>query len=294
MAQPDLAVITNIGAEHLEFLDDLMGVRRENATVIAGLNPKGLLVVNGDDAELLDAVSQYPGKRVTFGFKETNDLFATDIECSEKGVRFNLNGSRQSIFVPMLGRHTAANALAAIAIARRLGVSEESIGESLAQATGPEWRLQLKTFGNLSVLNDAYNANPSSMRAALETVRDLPVTGRRMAILGDMRELGPAADRYHREVGEFAATCNLELLYCVGPHAAFIADAAEAAGMNKSRVVHFASAADCAEIAPRWLRNGDLVLLKASRGIRLETVANAIEKTFSEQVGMESIRKIAS
>src|SRR5438552_11353710 len=158
MAQPDVAVITNVGAEHLEFLGDLMGVRRENATVISGLNPKGLLVVNGDDAELLDAVSTYPGKIVTFGFKETNDLWPADIACDEKGVRYRLNGSRQEVFVPMLGRHTACNSLAAIAVARRMGVSDELIYEDLATATGPEWRLQLQKVGKISVLNDAYNA----------------------------------------------------------------------------------------------------------------------------------------
>jgi len=294
MAEPDIAVITNVGAEHLEFLGDLMGVRRENATVVAGLNPKGLLVVNGDDAELLDAVSTYPGKRVTFGFKETNDLWPADIHCSEQGIRYRLNGSRQEVFVPMLGRHTACNSLAAIAVARRMGVSDKLIYESLAEATGPEWRLQLQHVGKICVLNDAYNANPNSMRAALETVRDLQVKGRRLAILGDMKELGEAADRYHREIGAFAATCKFDSLYCVGPKSALIADAAEAAGMDKRKVVHFTSAADCAQIAPRWLRRGDMVLLKASRGVRLETVAAAIVEAFGGETKHAATRKIAS
>jgi UDP-N-acetylmuramoyl-tripeptide--D-alanyl-D-alanine ligase len=263
--------------------------------VIAGLNPKGLLVVNGDDAELLDAVSGYPGKRVTFGFKETNDLWPADIQCNDRGVKYRLNGSRQEVFVPMLGRHTAANSLVAIAVARRMGVSDKLIYECLAEATGPEWRLQLQKVGKISVLNDAYNANPNSMRAALETVRDLEVKGRRLAILGDMRELGHAADRYHREIGQFAADCHLDLLYCVGPKSELMADAAEAAGMDKRKVVHFASAAECAQIAPRWLRKGDLVLLKASRGIRLETVASAIVEKFSEEGRpSSSVRRAAS
>jgi UDP-N-acetylmuramoyl-tripeptide--D-alanyl-D-alanine ligase len=294
MAQPDIAVITNVGAEHLEFLDDLMGVRRENATIISGLNPKGLLVINGDDPELLEAVTAYPGKRVTFGFNTTNDLFAGDVECTDHGVTFKLNGGRQSVFVPMLGRHSASNALAAIAVARRMGVDEQLIYESLSEATGPEWRLQLQKVGNVAVLNDAYNANPNSMRAALETVRDLPVTGRRLAILGDMRELGQSSERYHREIGQFAATCKLDSLYCVGPQATLIADAAESAGMDKSCVVHFADAGACANIAPRWLNDGDLVLLKASRAIRLETVANAIKERFTSEAGTTTMRMAAS
>jgi UDP-N-acetylmuramoyl-tripeptide--D-alanyl-D-alanine ligase len=276
MAQPDIAVITNCGAEHLEFLDDLAGVRRENASLIAGLNPKGLLVVNGDDPDLLAAVARYPGKRLTFGFNPTNDLFAADVQCTAQGVSFQLNNSRRTIFVPMLGRHTAANALAAIAVARSMGVAEDLIYETLSHATGPDWRLQLQKVGNFSVLNDAYNANPNSMRAALETVRDLQTPGRRIAVLGDMRELGESSDQYHREIGQFAAECRFDVLYCVGPKSKLIAESAAAAGMKKPKITHFKSAADCAAVIRRRLRRSDLVLLKASRSIRLETVATAI------------------
>ena len=287
MAQPDIAVITNCGAEHLEFLGDLAGVRRENAALIAGLNPKGLLIVNGDDPELLAAVSHYPGKRLTFGFNPTNDLFATNVQCDKTGVTFRLNNSRRLITIPMLGRHTAANTLAAIAVARSMGVAEDLIYETLSQTTGPDWRLQLQKVGNISVLNDAYNANPNSMRAALETVRDLQTEGRRIAILGDMRELGDSSDAYHREIGQFAAECKFDVLYCVGPKAKLIAESAAAAGMKKPKITHFKTAADCAATIRRRLRNSDLILLKASRSIRLETVATAIATP-------PSTRKLAS
>src|SRR2546423_421808 len=168
MAQPDIAVITNCGAEHLEFLGDLMGVRRENASIVAGLNPKGALVVNGDDPELVSAVSTYPGKKITFGFNADNQIFASDIRCTNSGVWFCLNNSRREVFVPMLGRHNACNALAAIAVARRTGVDEEQIIESLATARGPEMRLQRLDVQGMTLINDAYNANPNSMKAALE------------------------------------------------------------------------------------------------------------------------------
>lgn len=141
---PDIAVITNTSAEHLEGLGTLMGVRRENASIIEGLSPSGLLVVNGDDEALLAAVNEYQGKRLTFGFRETNDLFATDVQCSQKGVTFRLNNSRREVYIPLLGRHTACNALAAIAVARRLGVPEEAIFEGLSTAKGPDMRLQLQ------------------------------------------------------------------------------------------------------------------------------------------------------
>src|SRR5688572_2841613 len=110
MARPDVAVITNCGAEHLEGLGDLAGVRKENASIIMGLDLKGLLVVNGDDPDLVAAVSDFPGQKLTFGFNKTNDLFAADVRCDESGVRFVLNGRKgQEVFVPLLGRHTASN-----------------------------------------------------------------------------------------------------------------------------------------------------------------------------------------
>jgi UDP-N-acetylmuramoyl-tripeptide--D-alanyl-D-alanine ligase len=172
-----------------------------------------------------------------------------------------------------------------------MGVAEETVYESLTRATGPDWRLQLQKSGNVSILNDAYNANPNSMRAALETVRDLQTTGRRLAILGDMRELGESTDRYHQEIGEFAATCNLDGLYCVGPKSAIIAAAARAAGMIASKVLYFPDAASCAAATPQKLRSGDLILLKASRSVRLENVALAIQSRPTPKSKTRPIRK---
>jgi UDP-N-acetylmuramoyl-tripeptide--D-alanyl-D-alanine ligase len=282
MAQPDIAVVTNCGAEHLEFLGDLMGVRRENATIINGLSPGGALIINGDDPQLREAVSAYPGKIITFGFNEKgNDLFAHDVRCDEEGTKFVLNNSRTEIFVPMLGRHTACNALAAIAVARRLGVSEEMIVDGLSHCQGPEMRLQpYHLASDMTMINDAYNANPNSMRAALETIAALKVDppGRRIAVLGDMRELGASSERYHRELGEFAATCGLDVLACVGEGGEVIAHAAEQAKMPLGAVCRFKDADAAANEVPTWLRAGDLVLLKASRSVRLERVAEAITK----------------
>ena len=122
------------------------------------------------------------------------------MRCDETGVRFKLNGRREA-FVPLLGAHTACNALAAVAVGRRLGLSKKTALAGLAGASGPEMRLQLQRFGPVTVLNDAYNANPSSMRAALETLATLATAGRRVAVLGDMLELGPSSEQFHRELG---------------------------------------------------------------------------------------------
>jgi UDP-N-acetylmuramoyl-tripeptide--D-alanyl-D-alanine ligase len=277
MALPDIAVITNVGAEHLEGLDDLMGVRRENATIISGLNPRGGLVINGDDPQLLEAVGGYAGPKVTFGFGENNDLFATDISWDHTGTRFCLNGSaRRIVRVPMIGKHTAANALAALAVARRMGVSEDQAIVDLAEARGPDMRMQRQEVGAMTVINDAYNANPSSMKAGLETVAGLPAPGRRVAILGDMRELGNSTERYHRELGAFAASCKFDLLICVGASATWYVDGARHGGMDAGKIHHYPDAHTLATEICQHLRPDDLVFLKASRSVRLEEVATTI------------------
>jgi UDP-N-acetylmuramoyl-tripeptide--D-alanyl-D-alanine ligase len=282
MATPDIAVITNCGLEHLAGLGDLAGVRIENASITEGMNERGLLVVNGDDDELLAAVASYRGRRITFGHKPSNDLFATDVQCALDGVRFRLNKSRLIVFVPLLGKHTAVNALAAIAIARRMGVAEEAVVAGLATATGPEMRLQRMDAGGVTIINDAYNANPNSMRAALETLSALTPKTRRVAVLGDMLELGETSEQCHREIGELAGSCGLGVLACVGENAKHIARAA--AGplkMSADCVMRYPDAQAAAADVPKWLNDGDLVLLKGSRGIHLELVARAIERRVS-------------
>jgi UDP-N-acetylmuramoyl-tripeptide--D-alanyl-D-alanine ligase len=275
MAAPDIAVITNCGAEHLEGLGDLAGVRLENASITEGMNEKGLLVINGDDPELLAVASGYRGRRITFGLNPSNDLFASDIECGLEGVKFRLNKSRLIISIPQLGKHTAVNALAAIAIARRLGVAEEAVVAALASAGGPDMRLQPIQAGQITIINDAYNANPNSMRAALETLASLAPRNRRVAVLGDMLELGNASEEYHREIGRVAGNLGLHVLACVGPAAQHIA---RASAMSADRVFSYTDAQAAAEDVPNWLTSGDLVLLKGSRSVRLELVAKAIEQ----------------
>jgi UDP-N-acetylmuramoyl-tripeptide--D-alanyl-D-alanine ligase len=271
IAQPDVAVITNIGAEHLEFLGDLQGVTAENAQIISGLRPDGLLIINGDSPYLSAAVASYPGRIITFGTGPQNELRATEISCDTEGVNFQLDDRKYSI--PLIGRHTAVNALAAIAVARYMGVPEANIAQGLATATGPEMRLELQAAGSIRILNDAYNANPHSMQAALETLRDMKAPGRKIAILGDMRELGVTADRYHREIGQFARACNFDLLVCVGEKAGLIA---EAAAGGSATISHFASAIDCSHHIAQIVQAEDMVLLKASRTMKLELIGKAI------------------
>jgi UDP-N-acetylmuramoyl-tripeptide--D-alanyl-D-alanine ligase len=194
-------------------------------------------------------------------------------------VRFLLNGRRgHEVFVPLLGRHTATNALAAIAVARKLRLSEEAIIDSLSRAAGPGMRLELSSVNGLTLLNDAYNANPTSTRAAIETLAALPARGRRVAVLGDMLELGSRSDEYHMETGQLAAGSKLDLLICVGKKAKLIATSAKKAGMEAPRIVTYPNALSAARGILRRIRTSDTVLLKGSRAIGLEAIAKAIEE----------------
>ena len=280
MAEPDVAVVTNIGAEHLEFFGDEEGVARENAQVTAGMPLRGTVYVNEDDGWLLNSDRE----EITFGLTGNADVQAGDVACGADGVGFTAvwdsrDAPRQPFFIPLLGRHTAANALAAILVGRRLGVPMDDIRRGLSTVTGPAMRLQVEQAGPVTVLNDAYNANPTSMAAALDTLRDLTTAGRRVAVLGDMLEMGDAAAAGHADVGRRAAAAGVDVLVCVGPLSAGTAAAAKDAGLPV--VWHVLTTTEAAAAVPPLLRAGDLVLLKASRGIRLERVADAIRAAFA-------------
>ena len=253
VARPDVAVVTSIGEEHLEGLGDLDGVRRENAAVARG----GLLVVNAEDGAFVELCRRTACELVTFG-PPGSDLVASDVACDAAGTSFRLDGRR--FRVPAIGPHHATNALAAVAVARRMGVADDAVAAGLADAEPPAMRMERTVVAGVTLLNDAYNANPASVRAALDALRAFPCDGRRAAILGEMRELGDAAERYHREVGERAA--GLGRVFCVGDAARPTA----AAGGGE----WFAEPAEAAEAVASWARAGDVVLFKASRGARLE------------------------
>ena len=277
IAQPDIAVITNCSAEHLEGLGDLAGVRRENASLLEGICPGGSLVVNGDDLDLLQEVANFRGDCITFGRSSGNEIFASKMRCDWNGVHFTVEPGGVEAFVPLLGQHTAVNALAAVAVGRIMGLSDRQIVRSLATASGPDMRLQRIEICGVRILNDAYNANPASMKAAIETLAGLPAP-RKIAVLGDMRELGDASEECHREIGRFVAQkCPPDMLICVGASAAIIASEATKAGMPPARVAHFVDAKSASVMAQRVMP-GDLVLLKGSRAMGLESIGKAIER----------------
>lgn len=278
VARPDIAVITNIGLEHLERLGDLDGVAREEASIAPYVQPGGTLVLPADAPELLKALRLANAQRITVGRAGSGaDLQAADITETMQGVTFTLNG-RIGFRLPLLGEHNALNALLAIAVARRLGLNEEQIQSGLDKVRAAPMRLEMLHVGGRFIVNDAYNANPSSMAASLQTFSRLalPPGARRVAILGDMLELGAVSDAMHRQVGQWVASAKLPVFVAVGQAMQQAADAAEAAAGGALRVHRFPNAAAAAGDLPRLLNQGDVLLLKGSRGMKLETILEGL------------------
>ncbi len=297
IVEPDVAVITSIGREHLEKLGSIEGVAREEASILSYLRPGGLAVVTADCPLLTDQLKPVPNV-VTFGRAEHADLRLTSVEhvpADTMGaapmLRFTING-RITARIPLIGEHNALNALAAFAVARRLGIDEPRILQALANAPAADMRLQPLSIGvpglpPITLLNDAYNANPDSMTAALSTLADLGADApRRVAVLGDMLELGAASERSHLEIADHILSLPppaIDLVVCVGHAMLHAADRLiQAGGWDHDRVV-LVSDLDAGQAAPvaALLRSGDTVLLKGSRRMRLERIVQALRDRWS-------------
>jgi UDP-N-acetylmuramoyl-tripeptide--D-alanyl-D-alanine ligase len=278
MIAPSHGVITNIGREHLEFFGDLAGVAREEGMIGEGLPAGGTLFLNGDDHYSDDLARRTTARVVRAGLTVNNDYRATNIRGDESGSVFWIQCGRPHLDgeyrIRLLGRHQVANATFAVAAGAELGLDREQIQRGLVTCAPPKMRLQLHDADGVRVLNDAYNANADSMLAALETLCAFPCSGRRVAVLGDMGELGETSGPAHTEIGTRAAELRLDQLFTVGKHATVIAAAARKSGLRD--VMEFADAETAAPAIREFVRPGDVVLIKASRAMRLERITETL------------------
>jgi UDP-N-acetylmuramoyl-tripeptide--D-alanyl-D-alanine ligase len=279
LARPQFGVITNIGREHLEFFGDLAGVAQEEGALAELLPADGKLFINGDGEWTEKIVARTPAQVVRVGFEEKNDWRAKGVRLDKNGVTFQVAAPKAEYAgeyrINLLGRHQVANALLAISIGAELGASRPEIEHGLIECQPAKMRLNFWEAGGVRVLDDSYNANADSTIAALETLSDLPLQGRRVAVLGDMAELGAHSAAAHEEIGRRAAELKLNQLFAVGQMAAVTAQAARAAGL--ARVFEFADVEGAVMAVKNFLKPGDVVLLKASRSARLERIAEALK-----------------
>ena len=276
--QPKYGVITNIGREHLEFFGDLAGVAQEEGALAELLPEDGRLFVNGDNEWTEEIVRRTRARAVRVGLGERNEWRAKRIRPDKNGVTFHVDAPKMDwngeYRVNLLGRHQATNALLAMAVSEELGLGRPAVRDGLAGCKPAKMRLQFWEAGGVRVLDDTYNANADSALAALETLCDLPLQGRRVAVLGDMNELGAHSEAAHAEVGRRAAELGIGQLFAVGKMAPVTARAARDAGL--ARVIEFADVEAAVKAVRSFLKTGDVILLKASRAVRLERIAETL------------------
>ena len=264
IAAPTIGVITNVGPAHLEGLGSVDGVAAAKGELFAGLGATATIAVNREDEHIVRLAAHFPGRRIEFG--HGGEVWADAIDDRGfDGVDFTLRvgALHTRVRLRMAGRHNVQNALAAAALAHGLGLDVETMAAGLSAAAPPKMRLEVARLANgVTGVNDAYNANPASTEAALDTLARMP--GRHIAVLGEMRELGAAAGALHRQVGAYAAACGVQWLIAVGPQGDALAAGARAAGSIEVDECPDAAAA-AALVAARW-RRGDVVLVKGSRG----------------------------
>ena len=288
VASPDIVVITGVGLEHLEFLTDIDHVAREEASLARFVAPDGILLLTNDSPELLNALRLTRGPRFTIGDAGSGaDMEATEIHESLAGTDFIVNG-RTGYHLPLLGRHNVFNAMLAIGVARRMGLTDEEIQTGLPAIKPASMRLEPMQIGTHLIINDAYNANPTSMAAAIKMFATIPLSDaalghrRRVAILGDMLEFGAGSAELHRQMGRLAAENPIDVLIFVGPLMLHAADEARQKGMT---VHHFMDVQVAGTHLPGLLNKSDVILLKASRGTRLEKLSDLMSAAEQTSAG---------
>ncbi|HLI82976.1 MAG TPA: UDP-N-acetylmuramoyl-tripeptide--D-alanyl-D-alanine ligase [Bryobacteraceae bacterium] len=267
IAAPDIGVVTNVGYAHVEAFDSIDGVAAAKRELIEALPPDGIAVLNADDPRVVRFREVHPGQNITFGFSESADVRACRLEPLPDGARFQALGV--DFETSLVGHHAVMNLLAAIAVARVCGIAPERLREPVRGFTVGKMRGERLERNGVMIWNDCYNSNPEAVRSMLDVLRDTPAR-RRIAVLGEMLELGSAAEQLHREVGRYAARQGIDFLIGVRGNAYAMIDAAVGAGLPESAAFFFEDATGAGEFLRDLAQPGDAILFKGSRGVAVE------------------------
>lgn len=282
VARPDLCVITNIGQCHLEFLGDRDGVLRAKSEIFDFIAPDGKIILNGDDDKLATLQEVKGIRPVFFGNESGREIYATDIRSAGiRGVWCNIHVGEEAfeVRIPIPGYHMVLNALAATAVGRSLGMTNEEIRRGIEKLEALSGRFHIIEKNGITVVDDCYNANPVSMKASLKVLND--AEPRKVAILGDMGELGENEQQMHAEIGTYLGSLDIQTVICVGTLAGRIAEAARKA-KPQMQVLTAESVEGAIAHLPEWIREGDTVLVKASHFMHFEQIVDALTKNKEE------------
>ena len=282
IANPALGVITNVGTDHLEFFGNLEGSARAKAELLANLPNDGVVMLNADD-DYFDRFSREATcPVVSYGISQKADVRASDVVFDRQGATFRLHlplgGKTKVIRMRFAGHHNVSNALAGAAVGYAMGLPIEDLAEGLANVRPAPMRSEIRRWKGITFLYDCYNANPDSMRAALTLLANLGEGKRTIAVLGDMRELGAKEEQFHREIGVFVAKQGFSHFIACGRFGPCFVEGAQRAGMSARAISRARSIPHAARILEKLARPGDMILLKASRGIEIERVLKLMDE----------------
>jgi len=282
IAKPTIGVLTNVGSAHIEFLGSREAIAEEKGDLLASLPADGTAVVGLDEPVAFAQAKRTSARVLSFGRSPSADLCAASIRPVDDGAFVFMLATpfgRGEIRVPGLSETIVENSLAAAGGALAAGASFEAVASGLASHSGVPGRMQpLRLAGDVVVIDDTYNANPQSMRNALETLARLETNGHRLAVLGQMGELGDGGDEAHRDAGRLAGSLGLDELFLVGPAAALIAEGAHEAGLAESRIHVFDDHDSLTRSLRSRITKGDRILVKGSRAASMERIIEALEK----------------
>jgi UDP-N-acetylmuramoyl-tripeptide--D-alanyl-D-alanine ligase len=278
IAGPQIGVVTNVGWAHTEnFADGIAGVARAKSELIQALPREGTAVLNADDPHVRGFAKLHAGPTVLFGFAEDAAVRAENVTLTPDGAQFRALGVEFES--PLAGRHGVSNVLAGIAVAHAMGIAPEKLQDAVRSLKPGTMRGERTIRKGITVINDCYNANPEAMRSMLELLRDTPAT-RRIAVLGEMLELGREANILHRNIGRFAAEQGIHAVIGIRGAGRWMVDEAIAAGMSGGAASFFETPEQAGEFLRTFLKPGDAVLFKGSRGVHVE---RALEGAFAVQ-----------
>jgi UDP-N-acetylmuramoyl-tripeptide--D-alanyl-D-alanine ligase len=275
LTHPDVGVYTNIGPVHIEFFGTVEKIAEAKRELLENVKPGGTIVVNNDNEHVVRISEGFPGTKVTYGIDHDAQFRATNLrERGLLGTTFEMKG--HPFELPLPGRHNVENFLAAVAAARAAGISWDGIGRGVKELEPAYHRGVLVHVDGATIYDDTYNSNPYALSRALALLEQADVRGRRIAVIGDMLELGERELDYHAEAGR-SVPKSIDVVVGVGKRSNAFLDGAREAGFDSDQLHHFDDAAGAAAFLKTFLKDGDLVLIKASRGIGLDKIVTQLE-----------------
>lgn len=279
LARPTCAIITNIGTAHLERLGSLENIARAKGELLDHISPKGFALLPGDSSHAREQARRCYGKVFYYGLNPKFDIYARDLRQEGTGNRFTVvvGSTEFEVKLPLPGLHNVHNALAAAGAGFLLGLKPAEIVSGLTRVNLSGMRMEIMDREKFTIINDAYNANPDSTCAAIQSLAEVAGGGRRpVAVLGDMLELGTGAVEGHRRVGAAAVQYGVELLVCVGELSRETAAGALKAGSSANNVIHCKDKKEALAVLQREIEEGDVILVKGSRGMRMEDIVKGL------------------